>query len=365
MEQIEFEYKGESVKFTRELVSENSAHPIAKSLGTEKVSEIGRQLLEYYSEKAVSGNWKSNSDKKKTKEFFEEVLGLSMPVKKEDLTFPNNPALYTTIVYNVVEKEFRPELIASGLIKSISVNPRGVEKIKFPLGKIRVALDLPDSGELPDPDNDDYTYATCDLKWIYSYEVITHQLIQQGIIDVVVDQMGELGDALSRKVDRDIILEFESASPSSGANNNYKALGESTTFSYDALIEGILRAEANNAKPDAIVTSSLTLLNFMKDTKVITALGYNSVDKGSIFPRTRDFFGTALLTTNQATAKNVYILDTSRTKYFVEASPIQVLDGRKSATVNWEIIALKCYGVKVINPKSVYRLVEQTAEDDS
>jgi hypothetical protein len=358
MEQkLEFSYKGENIEFT---VGSNVKSPFGHT-ETVKVSQLGEEILKHYSEKAVTRDYTSNTDKMKTEKFFKEVLGLSVPQTREDLTFPNNPALYTTIVNNMVERAFRPSLIANGLIKTVSLNPKGVSGIKFPISTLRTALDLDDDGELDDPTNDNYASETVTLKWIYAYEVITWQLIQQGIVDPVQDQFFELGDALSRKVDKDILTSFETASPSNNTKNNYK---EVASFGYDALMEGILRAEANNAMPDAVVTAPLTLLQFMKDSKVITALGYNSVDKGSLFPRMRDFFGLSMLTTTQATANNVYILDTARVKYFVEGSPIQVLDGRKSTTVNWELIALKLYGVKVIQPEAVYRIVS-TYEESS
>jgi hypothetical protein len=361
MENLEIEYKGEKIRL-QSAECLKGTFPMAESLGTAKVEELGKKILKHFAEKAVSGSHMSNQDRQRTQEFFNilENFGMKSPQTKEDLNFPNNPALYTTIVNSVVERAFRPDLIASGLIKSMSINPRGVTAIKFPISALRTAAALPDDGELDAPDNDDYTFETVTLSWIYSYEVVTHQLIQQGIIDVVQDQLYELGDALSRKVDSDIIAAFDTATPSNNANANYEALD--ATLTYASLLSGILKSEANNAKPNAVVTHPLTLLNFMTDSDVKTALGYNSVDKGSLYPRMRDFFGLSVLTTTQAGVGNTYIIDTTKTKYFVEGSPIQVLDGRKSGTVNWEIIALKLYGVKVIQPKAVYRLVEASEE---
>ena len=335
--------------------------PLAQSV--ELVEKLGRKLLESHVSLAKNESWLSNSHKKKCEDFFKQSIGIEMPTSEEfedmsteDLTFPNNTALYTTIVRNIVERAFRPLLVMNEIIKTITVNPSGVSDIKFPISALRTAIALPASGVLPDPTNDNYTDQEIELTWIYSYEVITIQLIQQGIIDIVQDQMFELGDALARKVDSDIVTAIETASPDTDANSNYTLL--SSTLDYDGLVDGIMACINNFALPDAVVTNPLTWANFLKSSDIVTALGYNSNDKGSVFPRIQDFLGLKIVLTTQASANNLYIVDTNRCKYLVEGSAIQMLDGRKSGTVNWEIIGLKLYGVKVIQPEAVYRLVE-------
>ncbi len=340
--------------------------PLAQS--TASVERLGRELVEANVELAKNGSWLSHSHKKKSEAFFENAIGMEMPsaeefdgMSQEDLTFPNNTALYTTVVRNIVERAFRPQLVMNEVIKTITVNASGMKDLQVPISALRTAAALPDTGVLVAPSNDDYTDATIDLGWIYSYEVITIQLIQQGIIDIVQDQMFELGDALARKVDLDIVTAIEDASPLAGTNNNYVALGAATFMSYSALVDGVMAHVALNALPDTIVTNPLTWANFLKDSNVITALGYNSQDKGALFPRIQDFLGLRVVLTTQATAKNLYIVDSARCKYLVEGSAIQMLDGRQSGTVNWEIIGLKLYGVQVIQPEAVYRIVEDTA----
>ena len=336
--------------------------------GVESVSKIGKELVKSYVELAKKGAFLSNKHKEKCSEFFKKSMGMEMPsqeefsnMQTEDLTFPNNTSLYTTIVRNIVERAFRPELVMNDIIKTITVNPSGVTSVKIPISVLKTAASLPTTGVLPSPTGGNYTDETITLGWIYAYEVITLQLIQQGIIDIVQDQMFEIGDALARKVDSDIIAAIETASPASGANSNYVALGGTTAMSYTALVDGIMNHVALNAKPDAIVTNPLSWANFLKDSSVITALGYNSVDNGSVFPRIQDFLGLKVVLSTQASAKNLYIVDTARCKYLIEGSAVQMLDGRKGGTVNWEVIGLKLYGVKVIQPEAVYRIVENTA----
>lgn len=335
--------------------------------GTNLVEKLGKKLLKCNMDLAKDEAWLSNSHKRKTENFFENVIGFKMPTAEEinemsteDLTFPDNTALYTTVVRNIVERAFRPTLVMNEIIKTITVNAQGMSGLKFPISTLRTAASLPDTGVLPAPTNDDYTSATITLGWIYAYEVITIQLIQQGVIDIVQDQMFELGDALARKVDSDIVTAIETASPAITVTVENYALADST-MTYDDLVDGIMNCINNNALPDAVVTNPLTWANFIKSSDVITALGYNSVDKGSLFPRIQDFLGLKIVLTTQASANNLYIVDTQRCKYLVEGSAIQMLDGRKSGTVNWEIVGLKLYGVKVIQPEAVYRIVETPA----
>lgn len=330
------------------------------------VEKVGKELLRSYVELAKNESWLSHAHKKKAEEFFKSNLGFEMPgseefdsMSTEDLTFPNNTSLYTTVVRNIVERAFRPTLVANEVIKTITVNAKGMSSLKVPISALRTAASLPANGELSDPTNDNYSNAEITLGWIYAYEVITIQLIQQGIIDIVQDQMFELGDALARKVDADIIAAIETASPSNDANSNYATL--SSTMTYSDLVDGVMGCINNNALPDTIVTNPLTWANFLKSSNVITALGYNSVDKGSVFPRIQDFLGLRVVLTTQASSNNLYIVDSQRCKYLVEGSAIQMLDGRKSGTVNTEIIGLKLYGVKVVQSEAVYRLVETTS----
>jgi len=348
-------------------VSENVNHAsMPMKSENESVVRVGRALLESYTKIAREESWLSNAHKKKCENFFSENLGMTMPtseefdsMKQEDLNFPNNDALYTTVVRNIVERAFRPKLVMNEIIKTITVNAKGMKDLQIPISALRTASSLPSTGILPSPSNDDYTSETIELGWIYAYEVITIQIIQQGIIDIVQDQMFELGDALSRKVDSDIVTAIETASPNTDANSNYTLL--SSTMTYSDLVTGVMDCINNEALPDAIVTNPLTWANFLKSSDVVTALGYNSQTTGDVFPQIQNFLGLKIVLTTQASANNLYIVDTQRCKYLIEGSAIQMLDGRKSGTVNWEVIGLKLYGVEVIQSEAVFRLVETPA----
>lgn len=326
---------------------------------TDMVEKLGRKLTEGYLKIAQEELWLSKSHKKRVEEFFKSFGALTEEetidnLQTEDLTFTDNGALYTTIVRAVVERAFRPVLVAGEVIKTISINPSGMEDLKVPISALRTAKDLPDSGSLDSADNDDYSSETISLKWIYAYEVITLQIIRQGIIDIVQDQMFELGDALSRKVDSDILEAFQDAAPTDNSNSNYEDAG--STMEYDDLVNGIFGMQNNEAVADAIVTTPLVWRDFLKSSDVKGTYRFGTVDAGSIFPRVLDFHGVRVYLTTNANEGNVFLVDSTRCGYLIEGSGIEMLDGRKDQSVNWEIIALKLYGVKVVRPKSVYRL---------
>jgi hypothetical protein len=331
------------------------------------VEKLGRKLVEGYTKIATEELWLSKSHENRIHEFFESIGVLSKDesleaiqnLSTEDLDFPNNTALYTTIVRSVVERAFRPVLVAGQVIKTITVNPSGMEDLKIPLSALRTASNLPDDGELSSPSNEDYSSESISLKWIYAYEVITIQIIRQGVIDIIQDQMFELGDALSRKVDSDILDAMETASPSDNSESNFEDLD--ADLSYEGLVNGVFGMQNNDAVADAIVTTPLVWRNFLKTTDVKGTFKFSTVDSGSIFPRVLDFHGVRVYLTTNANEGNVFLVDSTRCGYLVEGSGIEMLDGRKSGTVNWELIALKLYGVKVVKPKSVFRLTTDTA----
>ena len=93
---------------------ENDKTNLPMSDDAESVERLGKLLLESQLKLAKNESWLTNSQEEKTNEFFEMALGIKeLPsseefdnMSKEDLTFPNNTALYTTVVRNIVERAF-------------------------------------------------------------------------------------------------------------------------------------------------------------------------------------------------------------------------------------------------------------------
>lgn len=326
------------------------------------VGKAGREMVLSYLKIAQEGLFLSRQHEKRVTEFFQTIGVLSegetlekvQNLSTEDLTLPNNTALYATVLRAVVERSFRPNLVANGVIKTISMNPSGMKSLTVPTSALRTAAALPTTGVLPSPSNDDYGSTEITIGWIYAYEVITIQTIRQGVIDIMQDQMFELGDALSRKVDADILDAFQDAAPTDNSNSNYLDAG--AALEYADLIKGIFGMQNNNAVADAIVTDPLTWRDFMLTDDVKGTFKFSTSDAGSIFPKVMDFYTVKVLLSTNVNSGNVFLVDSTRCGYLVEASGIEMLDGRKSGTVNWEIIALKLFGVEIVKTSSVFRL---------
>lgn len=325
---------------------------------TETVEKLGKTILKVKAERMMKKDFVSRKEYMDTKNYLEE---LGIDTSKEDLTFDNNTALYTTVVADFVERKVRPILVAEGVIKTSRVNARGASAVKIPISKLVTATALPDSGAVTYASSVNYTNATVTLGWIHAAQKITYELITQSNIDIIQDQLYELGDAISRKIDSDILAAIETATPSDDTNSNYTALGGTTTITYDLLMTAIGDMMANNAIPSAVVVTPATFARLMKDSTVKTALGYNSVQQGTVFPMITNLFGLKVLVSTQASANTLYIVDSERCGYLLEGSGVEVFDGRVSGSVAQEVIAVKLYGVTIAQPEAVFRVMENTA----
>lgn len=329
---------------------------------TKQVSKIGEMFMKAKVERLKNNDFASGRDRDSTKEFvnyYNEVVGSDLTAK-EDLQFPGNTALYTTVVADMVDQKLRPTLVAENLIKTVRINPTGTSALKIPVNALLTATDLPDSGNVAFPSND-YGAKTIDITWKYSSQKLAYQLITQSNIDIVSDQLGLMGYALARKIDTDIIAEFVTSTPALGTNNNYTAFGVGNTLTYARLVKGMTDHMALNANPSSVLMGPASLNNLLTDTDVINAMGFNSVQAGTTFPMVVNILGIRVVVSNQVGANDVFLIDTERCGYFVEASGVEMFDGRVSGSVAQEFIAVKLYGVGVVQPETVFRLKENTA----
>ena len=325
---------------------------------TEGIEKLGKQILTVKSERLKNMDFVSRKEMLETKKYFED---LGIDTSKEDLTFDNNTALYTTAVADFVERKVRPLLVAANVIKSSRVNVKGTSAVKIPISKLATAQALPDSGDVTHADSLNYTNATVTLGWVYASQRITYELITQSNVDIIQDQLFELGDAISRKIDSDILAAFETATPVDGSNSNQIDLGASQDLTYDLLMDHVANAMDNSVLPDTIIVGPTVMAALMKDSSVKAALGYNSTEKGTIFPRVIDLFGMNLLVSTQVSAKTTFLVDSQRCGYFLEGSGVEVFDGRISGSTAQEVIAVKLYGVTIAQPEAVYRILDNTA----
>jgi len=322
---------------------------------TQGIEKLGKAILSIHKERMEEKNFYSKEDLKNTEEFlntFGELVNDSN-TSKEDLTFDNNGALYTTVVADFVERKLRPKLVAEGVIKRVRVDAKGTSAIKIPISELVTASDLPDSGNVSYASND-YTSQSITIGWVYAAQKITYELIEQSNVDIIQDQLMELGDAIARKIDSDIIAAIDSAITSSNGTD----LGSGSYITYTDFLSAYANAIDNYAEPDVILTNSATWVKLMSDTDVKSALHFNSVQPGSIFPLTQTFFGMKLIVSPQVSSGTLYLIDSKRTGYFVESSEVKVFNGRVSGALAEEVIAAKLYGVGIVQPNSVYRVRE-------
>lgn len=329
----------------------------------EKVGKLGKLFTEISMRRYNEKDFFSQKEATKTKEFLSDygLINEEGMQVQEDLTFDNNTGLYTTQVANFVDSALRPQLVATGLIKTARVDIKGTGSIKVPASSLVTASALPDSGDVTYASSVNYGSTTITLGWVYAAQKITYELIQQANIDVIQDQLFELGDAIARKVDSDVIAAFETATPSAGTNGNYTALGTSTTLTYAGLMTGMKESMKNYAEPDSVLVNPDSFFNFITASDTKTALGYNSVQLGSIFPRVVDVAGMRFVISNQVSANDVYLVDSKRNGWLFEGSGVEVFDGRVSGSTAQEVIAVKLYGAGITRPGAIYRLEENAA----
>lgn len=317
--------------------------------GQENIHKLGSVVVE---------NWKRTGKYNK----FMENLSTKYNVKREDLTIAESD-VYTTAISNFIERRLRPKLVAAGLVKSITLPTRGFGAIKIPLRNALVtATDLPDSGAVT-YDTGSYDSTTITPRYIYAAQSITHEVAKVANVDLLAEELGEIGDALSRKMDSDIISEFQTATTT--ANGNRTPLGASTTITFDTLVNGQASAIANYAEPDALLVSPSTAATIMKldefsgGNGIAGALNYQG-GNGTTFPYVQGVLGMKLIVSNQVDDDDIYLIDTARNGYLVQANGIETFDGRRTGYLAYEVIGALMFDVGIVQPKSIYRIEENS-----
>jgi hypothetical protein len=288
-----------------------------------------------------------------------EILHKKHGVAKEDLTFDNNASLYTTAVSAFVEKRLRPVLLASGVIRHITdFRMKGFNSIKVPIRSALItAATLPDNGVLS-YDNGTYSNVPITIGWIYAANKLGHELIQHSAVELMAEELGEIGDALARKIDSDIIAAIDAAC--TAGNSNDIDLGVGTYITFTAFANALGAHMALYAMPDVFLTNPTTWVTLIKDTDVKTALARSS-DGGRILPGVTELLNMRVLVSPQVGASTSYLIDTARLGYFLEGAPTQTFDGRRSGELNYEVIGATAYGVAIVQPKAAYAIRENNA----
>lgn len=291
-----------------------------------------------------------------------KALCEKLKISKEDLT--NSTPLYTSVMAAFIEKKMRPDLVAAGLIKTISnFSTKGQNAMIVPLRDALItASDLGQTGALTN-DTGSYGTTTITLTYKYASNQMTHEILKFANADLIAEEMGEIGDALGRKIDSDIIAALKVATASTNTNSNYHNTGSATTITYDHLVDGTQSAKALYAKPEVLLLNPtmlgriLKLDEFSGGTSITGSLVFKG-DDGTNFPIPKSVLGLRVIESTQVDKDDVYFVDTKRTGYLVKAGDIETFDGRVSNYLAFEIIGALNYGVTIVQPKSVYRIAQ-------
>ena len=81
---------------------------------------------------------------------------------------------------------------------------------------------------------------------------------------------------------------------------------------------------------------------------------------GALFPQVVTFAGLRVIPNNQVAVNDIFLVDSSRNGYYVEASDVKVFNDRISGALAQEVIVAKNYGVTIVQPKTVFRLAANT-----
>jgi HK97 family phage major capsid protein len=321
------------------------------------LSNYGTKDVEFIGKVAVESLQKRGIDVK-------EQIAKKAGVAKEDLDVSASQ-LYTTAIAGFIERRLRPELVAAGVIKKISnFDTKGQNSIKVPLRSALItAADLPDSGQVS-YDSGTFGSTTITLAYSYAAATLTHEIVKFANVDLIAEELGEIGDAIARKQDSDIIAALKAVTVT--ANGNYVALGATTDVTFSTLVTARKSAIKNYAKPDVMLVSPTTeaVIYNLAEFKGSTAIAVGAMafpNNTDVFKPVTSILGMKLVVSNQVADADTYLIDTARTGYLVEAGNVEVFDGRRSGYLAYEVIGALNYGVSVVQPKAVYRQANNTA----
>jgi HK97 family phage major capsid protein len=327
---------------------------VEEALSVSSLSQYGTKDIEAIGKLAYEGLLKKGIDVK-------EVLAKKNNIAKEDLDVSVS-TLYTTAISGFIEKRLRPKLVAAGVIKKISnFDSKGQNSVKIPLRNALItAGDLGDNGAIS-YDSGTYGATTITLGYKYAANTITHEIMKFANVDIIAEELGEIGDAIARKVDSDIIAAVKAVSIT--GNSNYVALGTTTEVTFASLVTAQQAAIDNYAEPDVLLMSPETYATIVQLASFSGSqlAGAMTMGQTDTFKPVQTILGMKVVISQQVDNDDIYLIDTARTGYLVEAGSVEVFDGRRSGYLAYEVIGALNYGVGIVQPKAVYRIEENAA----
>jgi len=316
----------------------------------ETVEKIGRTIHE---------GAKDPKQRESVKDKYEELVEKAEEYKNEE-AFSDDTDLYSTLQADMIEEALEPQLLAQDAIRSMDFNlGQGYDSIQIPTGNQLTASDLNADGTLSE-DTTQYDSVTISIGWVGVRTTFSHQIVNKAAVDLLAFRLEQAGRAIARRVDADILEQIEKAGTKGdadyGDNSNYVYTGGSDA-TYNDVIDAIETGISNDAMLDMAIAAPDVWGALHKDADVKDVLAFTATAEGD-FSMVQNFGPLRLMTTSQVTADKMLLVDSSRNAMFIDASPVETFDGRVSEAAQFEVLAVKGYGVKILQPDTVVVLHE-------
>jgi len=322
-----------------------------------------RETVEKIGETIVEGA-KDPKQRESVKDKYEELVSKAEEYKNKE-AFSDDTDLYSTLQADMIEEALEPQLLAQDAIRSMDFNlGQGYDSIQIPTGNQLSAVDLNADGTLSE-DTTDYDAVTISIGWVGVRTTFSHQIVNKAAVDLLAFRLEQAGRAIARRVDEDILTQIEKAGTKGdadyGDNSNYVYAGSGTSISYDNVIDAIQTGIQNDAILDMGLAGPSVWGNLHKDSTVQDVLAFTATAEGD-FSLVQNFGPLRLMASSQVSTDKLLLVDSSRNAMFVDASPVETFDGRVSEAAQFEILAVKGYGVKILQPQTVVVVHQDAAE---
>lgn len=273
--------------------------------------------------------------------------------------------LYSTAMASFIDQAYEPLLVGRDVINDIEAPSRGFDSVKVPIGQQLTAQTLNTDGSFPSEATTDFNSRTISFDWNGAYTKIPEQLLQKAIVDLIVERLEQIGRAISRKVDSDIMTEFDKATTKNdgfyGDNSNYDYLGSGNFVDFDAVINAMGELMKQNAEPTHMLMHPDSNVNYLQDADVKQALGFGTTEEGET-PLQTVLGQMRILVSPQVPTDTVLFVDSNRIGHFLDYGDIQTFDGRVNETVQSEVLGVKPYGVRVTQEEALFAIREDATE---
>ncbi len=324
-----------------------------KKYKTEGVQQLGKEVV----------GMMEKFERKSLKEKYANVIN-AVNTKKE--TLDDDADLYTDIMADFIELAYEPKLIAEGIIKQINLPMyAGADSIKIPIESRLTSDDVSADGSVTERDTG-YTEITIEPDWKGLKTTISEKLLRKGAVDLIGHRLGQIGRAISRGVDEDILEEMGKACTKDdatyGDNSNYNYLTTSSHMSFDAVIDSIAEHRKLYAEPTWLIISPTQWNHLMKDSDMKSAQAYGTTT-GNVY-EIQQFGALRIFVSNNLDddGPDAMLVDSEEVGYFVDQTDIETWDGRPVGKIATEVIGAKCYGVGIAKPTAVFGIFADTDE---